>query len=178
MFPLRITTTTVARHRMNLLYIITGRKSRYILVKDLSRLVLSQYNNHNSKQYFCQYCFHGCTGEEVLKNHLERCKLHGALRIIVPGADNKSGCEKFKFRKTEYQLYLLFVIYSDFESVLYIQDSCEPSSSKSFTTQYQKHVPCESCIYVKCRCCSDGQYFEPPQVTMGMTPLKDFSSRS
>ena len=45
----------------------TGEKSHYVLVKDLSRMV-------SSKTYFCQYCLHGCTSEEVLKNHLERSK--------------------------------------------------------------------------------------------------------
>ena len=99
-----------------------------------------------------------------MKNHLERCKLHGAQRIKHPQTDNKKGSGKVKFTKTEYQLRLHFVIYADFESVLRKQDSCEPSSSKLFTTQYQYHVPCGSCISVKC---SDGQYFEPPQVNIG-----------
>ena len=80
-FPLRITTTTVARQHVNLLYITTCEKPDYVLVKDLSRLVSRQYNNHNGKQYFCQYCLHGCNSEEVLKNYLELCKLHGTQRI-------------------------------------------------------------------------------------------------
>ena len=51
------------------------------------------------------------------------------------------------------------------------QDSCEPSSSKSCITQYQHHLPCGSCIYMKC---SDGQYFELPQVNMGDEAAKKF----
>ena len=89
--------------------------------------------------------------------------MHGAQRIKLPEADDKKECNKVKPTKTEYQLYLPFVIYADFKSVLLKQDFCEPSSSKSFTTQYQHHIPCGSCIYVKC---SDGQYFEPPQVNI------------
>ena len=73
-FLLRITTAAVARHHVNLLYIIAVEKFHYVLVNNLSRLVSSQYNNHKSKTYFCQHCMHGCTSEEVLKNHLERCK--------------------------------------------------------------------------------------------------------
>ena len=68
----------------------------YVLLKDLSRLVSSQYNNHRDKTYFCQYCLHDCTSEEVLENNLERCKLHGASRIKFQEADNKKGCEKVK----------------------------------------------------------------------------------
>ena len=70
-FRLRITTMIVARHHMNLLYITADETSHYVLVKDLSTLVSSQYNNNYHKIYFCQYCLHGCTIEEVLKNHWE-----------------------------------------------------------------------------------------------------------
>ena len=48
-FPLRITTTTVGRHHVNLFYITTGEKSHYALVKELTRLASSQYNDHNGK---------------------------------------------------------------------------------------------------------------------------------
>ena len=44
-------------------------------------------------------------------------------------------------------------------------------SSKPFTTQYQQHVPCGSCIYVKC---SDGQYFEAPQANTGDDAAETF----
>ena len=91
---------TAARHHVNLLYISAGKGSHYVLVKDLSRLVLRQYNNDNNKRYFCQYCLHGCISEEKLKNHLERYKLHAAQRIKLPEADEKKGRDKFKFTKT------------------------------------------------------------------------------
>ena len=116
---------------------------------------------------------HDCTSEEVLKNHLERCKLHGLQRIEFPEADDKKGPDKIKFTKTEYQLRLPFVICMNFESVLHKKDLCEPSSSQSFTKQYQyqHHVPCGGCIYVKC---SDGRYAEPPQVNMGDDTVEVF----
>ena len=86
---------------------------------------------------------------------MKRCKLHGALSL----------------QKKECQLPLPFVIYVDFRSVLSKQDSCEPSSSKSFITQYQHHIPCGSCIYEKS---SDGQYFEPFQVNIGDDAAEKF----
>ena len=106
-----------------------------------------------------------------MKNHLERCKLHGAQRIKFPEADDKKGHEKVKLTKTEYQLRLPFAIYVDLESVLRKEDWCESSSSKSFTTQYQQHIPCGSYIYMKC---SDGKSFEPPQVNIGDDPPEKF----
>ena len=106
---------------------------------------------------------HDCTSEEVLKNDLERCKLHGVQRIKLPEVGEKKRRNKVKFTKTEYQLRLPFAIYADFESALCKQDSCQPFPSKSFTTHYQHYVSCRSCINVKC---SDGQSFETPQVNM------------
>ena len=147
------------------------RNIAYVSVKDLRKLVSSQYNNNYHKKYFCQYFLHGCTSEKVLKNYLGRCKLHKAQRIKLPEADNKKGRDKVKFPKTEYQLRLPFVIYADFESVLCKRDLCEPSSSKSFTIQHQQHVPCGSCNYVKR---SDGGYFETPQVNIGDDAAEKF----
>ena len=109
-FPLRIITMTTARHHVNLLYINADETSHYVFVKDLSRLISIQYNNHNGKHHFCQYFLHGCTSEEVLKNHLERCKLHGAQRIKLSEVDDKKGRDEVKFTKTEYQLCLPFFI--------------------------------------------------------------------
>ena len=54
----------------------------------------------------------------VLKNHLERCKLHGTQRIKLPEAEDKDRSGKVKFTKTAYQLHLPSAIYADFESVL------------------------------------------------------------
>ena len=102
--------------------------------------------NNYHKKYFCQYCLHSCISEEVLKNHLEKCKLHKAQRIKLLEADDKKGCDKIKFTKIQYQLRLPFVIYVDFKSILHKQKSCEPSSYKSFITQYQHYISCGSCI--------------------------------
>ena len=60
-FPLCITTMTIASHHVNLLYITAGKTSHYVLVKDLSRLVSIQYNNHNGKHYFCQIVYMAVT---------------------------------------------------------------------------------------------------------------------
>ena len=109
-FLLRITTMTTARHHVSLLDITAGETSHYVLVKDLSRLVSRQHNNNYHKKYFCQYCLDGCTSEEVLKNHLGRCKLHETQRIKLPEIDDEKERDKVNFTKSEYQLRLPFVI--------------------------------------------------------------------
>ena len=54
-FPLRITTTVVARHHVNLSYINAGERSHYVLAKDLKRLVPSKRfdddGSHESSLY-------------------------------------------------------------------------------------------------------------------------------
>ena len=110
-FPLRIAAMTVARHHVNLLYISADETSHYVLVKDLSRLKSIQYNNHNDKHYFCQYCLYDCISEKVLENHMERCKLHGAQTIKLLKADEggwRRGVTKSNLHKqnTNY-IYLL-----------------------------------------------------------------------
>ena len=95
-FLLCITIMTTARHNLNLLYVTADETSHYVLVKVLNR----QYNNYKAKKYFCQYYLHSCTSEEVSKNHLGRCKLHGEQRIKLPEADDKKGRDKAKFTKT------------------------------------------------------------------------------
>ena len=54
-------------------------------------------------------------------------QLTSDAKIKFLEAVNKKGRGKVKFIKTEYQLRLSFVIYTDIESVLHKQDSCEPS---------------------------------------------------
>ena len=49
---------------------------------------------------------------------------------------------------------------------------CEPSSSKSFTTQYQQRISCRIYIYMKC---SDGGYFDVSQVNIGEFLKKVFT---
>ena len=76
-FLLPITTMDVARHRTNLLYITAGETSHYVLLRDLSRLIWRQNNNHNDKKYFWQDCLHDYTSEEVLK------KTFGKMQVTL-----------------------------------------------------------------------------------------------
>ena len=119
-FTLPITTMTVARHRVNLLYIAADETSHYALVQGFSRLVSRQYNNHKNKTYFCQYCLHGCTSEEVLKNHLGRCRLHGAQRIKLPEADGKKGRGKVSSLQKQNTSYVYLLSSTRISKAFYV----------------------------------------------------------
>ena len=138
-------------------------------MKDLSRLVSRQYNNHNSKHYFCNIVYMAVPVKRYWKTIWEDVSYTERKESIFQKLTTRR--EMTKFTKTEYQLRSPFVIYANFKSVLHKQDLCEPSSSKSFTTQYQQHVPYGSYIYVKY---SDGRHFEAPQVNIGDDAAENF----
>ena len=85
--------------------------------------------------------------------------------VITQGTKNQVSRRWWQEGAWQNQIYknripttFTFSFLRDFEYVLRKQDSCEPSSLKSFTILYKHHVPCGSCIYVKC---SNGRYFKP-----------------
>ena len=43
-----------------------------------------------------------------------------------------------------------FVVYADFESFTPQLSTCQPNSDKSYTMQYQKHIPTGFCYHIKC----------------------------
>ena len=55
-----------------------------------------------------------------------------------------------------------FVIYADFESFIKSIDTCMNDPSRSYTKQYQKHIPSSYCYYIKC---FDDNIFTPKLVS-------------
>ena len=62
--------------RINLLLIKKTGKFHYTWVKDLNRLLFDQ-SKHVHHKYFCKYCFHGYTREDLLEAHREECRWIG-----------------------------------------------------------------------------------------------------
>ena len=52
---------------IDLLLINDGNKWHYVVIKNLNRLLGSQYSSHQHKQHFCRTCFHGFSSAELLK---------------------------------------------------------------------------------------------------------------
>ena len=51
-FPIRVTENKGRNHHVKLLLINNGNKYHYILIKDLSRLLSSQYKGYNRRLFF------------------------------------------------------------------------------------------------------------------------------
>ena len=45
---------------------------------------------------------------------------------------------------------LPFIVYADFESFTPQLSTCQPNPEKSYTKQYQKHIPSSCCYCIKC----------------------------
>ena len=60
------------------------RIHHYCLVKNLSRLLLSQVSKAKRKEYFCTRCFNPFGSQEVLFKHLEYCKEYNEVELNMP----------------------------------------------------------------------------------------------
>ena len=91
----------VNKRHVNLLLIADDDTNHYCFIKDLSKLVGSQYSSANHKTYFCRFCLDGFlsysaargkaqhrrTNEDMekrLKEHEERCFAFAAHRTEFP----------------------------------------------------------------------------------------------
>ena len=84
--PARTTQVKNAKYHVNLL-IVEGddNKYRYVLIKDLSRLMGNQYNKHTKKKHMCPHCLKGFQSKDKLCNHIQKgCLVIDAQQIQMP----------------------------------------------------------------------------------------------
>ena len=74
-----------------------GTKSHYNTVKDMSRLVSSQYSKKRARRYICDYCLNPFGRQDLLDKHLEYCSKHDAVNTIMP----KQARNILKFKKSK-----------------------------------------------------------------------------
>ncbi len=126
--------------------------NHYSVVKDLSKLVLSQLSKKGHGKDICLRClnaFGRLTKEEkelkkrsLLEIHEELCSDQKLQHCIYP----KPG-DTTKFRDVE---RLHDVPFADFESFVEPVQYAEQDPSKSFTNKYQNHIPSGFCYEIKC----------------------------
>ena len=119
-----------------------GKKWHYGAIKSMSRLVSMQKSKKKVKKFVCDYCVNVFGSEEVLKEHLEYCSEHDAVRVKMP----RVGRNTLKFKNIQNMVECPVKIFFDFES--FLEESDKVSGS---TELYQKHKPSAFCIYVVSR---------------------------
>ena len=126
-YPLYISSNQKQKH-VNLLLFEKDGKSHYCLIKDFNKMLHSQ-TKHNGRKYFCTYCLHGFSREDLLLEHKPFCNTHGLQHTVLPTEKDKY----MQFKNIAKMLEVPFVIYADFECLL-----------KPTTTEGRKHQhqPC------------------------------------
>ena len=139
----------------------------YCLIKNISRLLSKQVRKHDGSLFFCRRCLSHfpnrkklaihdlyCSkmfapNKEKLAIHDLYCSNNEAIRLIVMPEVNVKGIIPYiKFKNYNRFMRVPFVIYVEFESLTDPIDTCELSSDKSFTKQYQKQKPRRFCFHI------------------------------
>ena len=162
-YPLRI--SKKKDQVINLLLIADEETNHYCWIKNMSRLLSKNINNHQHKRYFCYRCLNSFKSEKSLDKHKEYCQNNEAVKIEMPMIKDDEG----KFLGPEYIYFknhckkqrVPFVVYADFECFTEKIDTCQPDDGKSFTNQYQKHSPSGFSYLIKC---FDDNLFSPKLV--------------
>ncbi|XP_061191773.1 uncharacterized protein LOC133200019 [Saccostrea echinata] len=162
--PLHITEARNTFHHVNLLLFSKGETRHYCLIRNMSRL-MGDRTSHDGETFYCNFCLHGFTRQDLLNEHVPYCSPHGPQRLTFPKSEHDQWVQ---FKHVNKQLKVPFVIYLDLESLTIPIQSCSPSQTHSSTTPYQKHEPCGFCYYVKC---SDDSKSKPAYLYRGANAM-------
>ncbi len=130
--------------------------NHYCVIEDLNRLVSSQLNKTGHAKDLCLRCLNffrkpskkdreDPDKKSTLEKHMEICSGEKLQHVVYP----KPG-DTVQFRNYERLHDVPFVVYADFESFVSPLDVEEKDPNKSYTVQYQNHVPSGFCYTIKC----------------------------
>ena len=153
-YPLRLSKNN-CEQVINLLLIANEETNHYCWIKNMSRLLSKNINNHQHKRHFCYRCLNSFQSEKSLNKHTEYCQNNEVVKIEMPVLEN------IQFKNFYKKQRVPFVVYADFECFTQKIDTCQPDDGKSFTNQYQKHKPSGFSYLIKC---FDDNLFSPQLV--------------
>ena len=135
-YPLRV--SKVKGKAVDLLLISEEDKQHYCVVKNLSRLLSSQFDSHEHESFVCRRCLNHFTSEERLETQLKICSQKDLVKIEM-----KEGTVRFK--NYNRSMKVPFVIYADFEAV-----NKKVSETKGRTKKHLEHKAGGFCFQVVC----------------------------
>ncbi|XP_057294619.1 uncharacterized protein LOC130623147 [Hydractinia symbiolongicarpus] len=100
--------------QVNLLLLTDDKKSHYIAIKSLSRLLGSDKSKNHAKMHFCMNCLQAFPTIESRDKHYIYCKDNEAVKITMPTEKEKL----LYYKDGQQQFKVPFAIYADFESFL------------------------------------------------------------
>ena len=128
-----------------LLMISDGQKWHYLVVKNLSGLLIGITSTHK-EDFYCLNCFHSYRTENKLEAHKKICENHDYCYVEMPTKNNNI----IKDNHGEKSMKLPFVIYADLECLLEKMSTCINNPNELFTNKINKHVPSGYSIFTHC----------------------------
>ena len=163
--PVRVAEERKAKH-VDLILLQNEDTSHYVWIKDKSRLLANQLNQHKGKTYICGFCLHAFQSARILKINVERCKQHRPQLTQMPAEG-----EKLHFPARHQQHPLPFIIVGDFETLNEPIDTTVPDLSKPSTTPYANLTPCSAAYKI---ISVDPNYYSPPRLFKGESCISEF----
>ena len=169
-YPVHLTKDFNDGRHVNLLLISQGERRHYCLIRNFSAL-MNYRTKHRCAAFYCFNCLHAFSRKDLLENHKELCFKQKCQTTKFPEKDED---KEVRFKGTQKQLPVPFVIYADFESYTEKIDTCQPNPASSSTTQYQRHTPSGFCYMVVS---AADQYTKEPVVYRGENVVETFLDR-
>ena len=145
-YPLRVSEHNYkCESTVNLLLISDDTKQHYCWIKDISKLLSLPTSKHGHVRHVCLSGLNTFNSEKSLASHHDYCKSYNAIKIGLP-----EEVSKISFKNHIRSMRVTFIVYTDFESFTPQLSTCQPKPDKSYTKQYQKHIPSGFCYHVKC----------------------------
>ena len=124
-------------HHENLLMITDATdKWHYIAIRSIPSLLRGVSSTHQGDHY-CLNCFHSYRTESTLKKHEEIC-INNKFTLIKMPTEDKKYIYSTPGKNT---LKSPFIIYADFECLLYPLSTCDNTEENSFTIKKNVHKP-------------------------------------
>ena len=125
----------------NLMLITENNRKHYVAIKSLSRLLSKQNSKHKERQYFCMNCLQRFKEEKSRNEHISYCKDNKSVRIEMP---HKKPIVEYS--DGQFQFKVLFIMYTDFESILKPIRGPENNPRISATRGVTIHTPSKWCV--------------------------------
>ena len=143
-YPLRISEHNYKREStVNLLLISDDIKQHYCWIKDIGKLLSLQTSKDNRVRYVCFRYLNTFTCEKLLASHHDYCKSYEAIQFELSEEGSKTSV-----KNNNRSMRVPFIVYADFESFTPQLSTCQPNPEKSYTKQYQKHIPSGFCYHI------------------------------
>ncbi len=137
--------TTLEENKDKFISLFLHDDNHYCVVKSLGRLIGSQLSKKKNKKHFCLNCMNGFGTEKVLTSHQEFCLNRKLQTEVFPNPG-----ETTKFKNYERLHDIPFTVYADFECFVKPLETEDKDPKKSYTVQYQNHIPSGFCYTIKC----------------------------